>query len=87
MFDDRMSAPIDFRKRYRQYVHIYVYIYPSSVVTIVTTRRRSFRFVSYALLPIVNWKRFCSKADIFIRTATQYRFYRRCSSILVHPRV
>lgn len=30
MFDDRMSAPIDFRKRYRQYVHIYVYILPLS---------------------------------------------------------
>lgn len=45
-------------------------------------------FVSY-VCPITNCQleRFCSKrypeADIFIRTATQYRFYWRWSSILV----
>lgn len=40
MFDDRMSAPIDFRKRYRPYVCIYILPPLSS-----RSARRSFCFV------------------------------------------
>lgn len=41
MFDDRMSAPIDFRKRYRPCIYIYTYVYPLSS----RSSRRSFCLV------------------------------------------
>lgn len=77
MFDDRMSAPIDFRKRYRPYIYI---LPPLSS----RSSRRSFRFVRMSNCQLEH---FCSKRYIFIRTATQYRFYWRWSSILVDLRV
>lgn len=64
MFDDRMSAPIDFRKRYRPCIYIYAYVYPSaSVITIVTSL---FLSCTYYQLPIGN---------AFVQSGTPKRTY------------
>lgn len=66
MFDDRMSAPIDFRKRYRPCICIYIYTY-TYILPPLSSRssRRSFRRTYYQL-PIGN---------AFVQSGTPKRTY------------